>query len=101
MAHSGQLVTADSFAEDAGGTVETVSGELPLVPRVHEAIRLAQTRSDSAQDDVSGARTVKSPGVEPSMLSFPYQYGARVPVATVPPRTAQSRAAAPPAGILC
>ena len=88
MAHSGQLVTADSFADDAGGTVaETISGVPSLVPRVHEAIRLAQTRPDSAQD-VSGARTVKSPGVEPSTLSFPYRYGAGVPVATVPPRTA-------------
>ena len=89
MAHSGQFVTADSFAEEADGPVaETSNVVSSLAPLVHEAIRLAQARPDSSQDDVSGARTVKSPGVEPSTLSFPYQYGAGFPVVPVPPRTA-------------
>ncbi len=81
MAHSGQSVTADSFAEDAGGAVEeTVSGVPPLVPRVpEEAIQSALTGTSPAQDDVFGTRTVRSPAVEPSTLSFPEQYGANVP----------------------
>lgn len=81
MAHSGQLVTADSFAEDTdGAAAETFSGVPSLVPGVPErAIPSALAGTSPAQDDVCGSGTERSPAVEPSMRSFPEQYGASVP----------------------